>query len=94
MKKLDPSTVAGNTFVVSIPGIHEVLYQEGGRTLSIEIEGGMDKHNRRIWFVYISAANKWLSPHDNDPLSEKDKRRIAHNVLESLKLLNMNVELS
>ncbi len=93
LKKLDNSTVQGENFLVSVPGIHEVFYREGEKNLSIWIEGGWNEQGEHDWLVYARDLKGWLPPHDLDPFPPEEKARILNNISHSLSLLDMKHQL-
>jgi hypothetical protein len=62
-------------FRVEIPHFYEIVYSEGGRSMSIEID-----LRDPVPCLYRSALRGWLPPYDKEPISQDRKDEILERV--------------
>ncbi|WP_408629687.1 Imm74 family immunity protein [Anaeromyxobacter oryzisoli] len=87
--RVNNKTVRGPAFVVSVPNVHRVLYEEGGRTASVEIEGGLGPNGEVNWLVYATTLVGWDPPHADLEMSVSKREEIIRSISRSLELLGM-----
>jgi len=58
-------------------GRDEYKYVEGERSLVLQIDMGRGVPNR---LLYSSTIKRWLPPHQNETISEEDRKRIAAKI--------------
>lgn len=80
-------------FEVHIPNIHGVIYSEGTKTLTIEIEGGAVKNGKVQWLIYSDSLHGWNPPYELEHFTFSDKQRVLQNVIQALKILEMEYEI-
>lgn len=70
---------------------NELVYAEGDRTLTVDVEDGLDRQvlgpveteHRGLWYliVYVESIRKW---DDGQPIGREERDRILKNISEAL----------
>jgi hypothetical protein len=89
LTKLSNKSVAGTGFRVSVPDVHRVLYFEGEKKMTVEIEGGTDAFAQVDWLVYAQTLRAWDPPHEMDAISGEKWEQILARISESLDVIGM-----
>lgn len=91
--RVDNKTVRGLTFLVRVPTIHHVKYEEGDRTASVEIEGGLGKDGEVNWLLYSETLRGWDAPHEAEDMPMSKRQQILDDISKSMDLLGMPHEI-
>jgi hypothetical protein len=76
-------------FSVQGTGLSSLLYPEGDRAIKVETELLMG----RGVAVYHRRMTRWESPHENEPVTDADRKRIAKNVQRALEFKGRDARL-
>ena len=88
LTKLNNKTVQGERFIVFVPDIHTVVYEEDQRTARIEIEGGISGGHVN-WLVYSGTLSGWSVEDGYERMSTEDSANVLRSISDSLNLLDM-----
>jgi hypothetical protein len=72
----------------TVQSIHQVVYREDEKELTVEIEGGADGGDVD-WLVHGETVTGWQPPHEQVPLTLEKKQEMMKNISKSLDLLGM-----
>ena len=89
MTKAKDTYQSPDGWTVQVPSIHEVTYTEGGKTLSMEIEGGMEEPGVVDWYVYIPNPCSWREPYELEYIDNEEMVEIQKRIAEALEALEM-----
>ena len=67
-------------YKVKFKGIDEIIYEEGGKKMSLDSDFGT--HPLSI-VLFTDDIRKWDSPYDKESLTEEDRSRIVENIITS-----------
>ena len=89
LQKISNKSVRGPNFIVTVPNVHKVEYEEDGKVATIEIEGGMTRPGEVDWLVYAQTFHGWLPPYESEEINGEKRKQILQNVSDALSLLGM-----
>ena len=93
LKKLRNNSVQGEGFTVTVPNIHEVLYEDVDGAYGVEIEGGnMGGSASPDWLIYSQTLSR-KGASNTDPLPSKKQGEILRCISQSLTALGMSHEI-
>lgn len=93
MKKIGTNMVQGAGFTVTVPDVHEVLYEDVDGTYTVEIEGGnMGGDAFPDWLVYSETLSKMGTP-DTGMISPQKRSQILRHISQCLSVLGMRHEI-
>ena len=85
LKLLGPNWVGSSEgYALRRTGRTSLLYSEGGKELSVEVEPGDGLA------IYVQTVVSWRPPHQDEPLRSTDRQRIVARILEALR--HMGIE--
>ena len=54
-----------------------MVYTEGDRSAAVEVEAG------KGLAIYVQTLTSWRPPHEDEPLTDADRKRIIERILEA-----------
>lgn len=67
------------SYSIEVPHFYELVYSEGGRRLTLEID-----LRDEVPCIYGRAIEKWAAPHDGETLSDEKRDQIIQRIYEYL----------
>ncbi|MGD0279716.1 MAG: hypothetical protein ABSC11_10465 [Smithella sp.] len=91
MEQIDKKTVRSRLgWSVEVPSIHQLKYSEGSKSLTLEIEGGMDESSVH-WYIYSPSVWAWEGRPDNPFLNDEEVDLAKKRIREALAVLKMTI---
>lgn len=82
-------TFQKTSFKVKLHGRSGVIYEEGGKIVLIEAEMLAEEIDL---VIYADSIKHWLPPHENELISQDEKKTIKKNVTTALEKKGLVVE--